>query len=245
MTNTAAQQKLAWAKRYAASHHPGFVDAETQYRKAIEELLTPETRAFDAGCGHGGPVQDHREEIALVAGADLDFAALKINPNLDGRAVMADLEHLPFCSEAFDLITSQWVLEHLPKPEITFSEFDRMLSPGGRFVTITPNLANPLMRLSRIMPTGIKSRLMAKLGRGEQDTYPTYYLANTITGLRKLGADVGWEIEKLETFGAPFYFIFSRMLFKLAIWMDKRDLKKPIAEHKAHIFIVFRKSAAS
>ena len=50
------------------------------------------------------------------------------------RSLRADAESLPFGAEGFDLVLGHAVLHHLPDLERAFSEFHRVLKPGGRIV---------------------------------------------------------------------------------------------------------------
>ena len=45
-----------------------------------------------------------------------------------------DAERLPFADESFDLVLGHAVLHHLPDVAQAFSEFHRVLRPGGTFV---------------------------------------------------------------------------------------------------------------
>ncbi len=51
---------------------------------------------------------------------------------LDVRAARADAESLPFPDASFDLVLGHAVLHHLPNLARAFSEFHRVLAPGGR-----------------------------------------------------------------------------------------------------------------
>jgi SAM-dependent methyltransferase len=53
---------------------------------------------------------------------------------LDVRTARADAESLPFPDESFDLVLGHAVLHHLPNLRRAFSEFHRVLRPGGRIV---------------------------------------------------------------------------------------------------------------
>jgi SAM-dependent methyltransferase len=53
---------------------------------------------------------------------------------LEVRALRADAESLPFRDQSFDLVLGHAVLHHLPDLERAFSEFHRVLNPGGRIV---------------------------------------------------------------------------------------------------------------
>jgi ubiquinone/menaquinone biosynthesis C-methylase UbiE len=43
----------------------------------------------------------------------------------------ADAEHLPFADESFDLVLGHAVLHHIPDLSRAFTEFERVLAPGG------------------------------------------------------------------------------------------------------------------
>src|ERR1700735_1486287 len=53
---------------------------------------------------------------------------------LDVRTARADAESLPFADASFDLVLGHAVLHHLPNLRRAFSEFRRVLRPGGRIV---------------------------------------------------------------------------------------------------------------
>ena len=53
---------------------------------------------------------------------------------LDVRATRADAEALPFADATFDLVLGHAVLHHLPNLPRAFTEFQRVLRPGGRIV---------------------------------------------------------------------------------------------------------------
>jgi ubiquinone/menaquinone biosynthesis C-methylase UbiE len=53
---------------------------------------------------------------------------------LQVRTARADAGSLPFADQSFDLVLGHAVLHHLPDLERAFSEFHRVLKPGGRIV---------------------------------------------------------------------------------------------------------------
>jgi ArsR family transcriptional regulator len=60
---------------------------------------------------------------------------LQKNTYLRDRA-MGSLEHLPFSSASFDVVTCNWVVEHLEAPAAVLAEVKRVLRPGGRLIII-------------------------------------------------------------------------------------------------------------
>jgi SAM-dependent methyltransferase len=62
------------------------------------------------------------------------LAALRDNAQrlaLEVRTEQVDAERLPFADESFDLVLGHAVLHHIPNLDRAFSEFSRVLSPGG------------------------------------------------------------------------------------------------------------------
>jgi SAM-dependent methyltransferase len=62
----------------------------------------------------------------------LDANAQRLGLSVD--AARADAESLPFADRSFDLVLGHAVLHHLPDLERAFTEFHRVLAPGGRLV---------------------------------------------------------------------------------------------------------------
>jgi len=97
-----------------------------------------EKKVLDAGCGPG-----KYAEILLAKGADLtgvDISesmieeAIKRNGNR-GRFIVHDLiELLPFQDQSFDVVICPLVLDYIFDWGPVFSEFNRILKPGGTFV---------------------------------------------------------------------------------------------------------------
>lgn len=97
-------------------------------------------RVLDAGCGTG------RATAALVArGADV--VAVDLGQRLVARTrqrcacrpLVGTVLSLPFPGDAFDVVLSTEVIEHLPEPAAAVKEFARVLKPGGHLVLSTPN----------------------------------------------------------------------------------------------------------
>jgi ubiquinone/menaquinone biosynthesis C-methylase UbiE len=62
------------------------------------------------------------------------LSALRANAQrlgLEVETVRVDAERLPFANDSFDLVFGHAVLHHIPDLERAFSEFERVLAPGG------------------------------------------------------------------------------------------------------------------
>jgi len=101
---------------------------------------TPESfrgkRVLDAGCGSGRHAYYAAKSGAEVWAIDIGSAVEVAKRNNQGHdnvhIAQADIHHLPFEPESFDLIYSIGVLHHLPDPESAFRNLLRYLKPGGR-----------------------------------------------------------------------------------------------------------------
>jgi len=127
----------------------GFPDAyETMFRRllsgsplAVEEGVRP--RVLDCGVGTGalslalgraaaGPFDLDGLDISvgMLAAADANLRAAGLNAALG----QADIRSLPYADDAFDLVMTSHVLEHLADPAAALTEMTRVLKPGGLLV---------------------------------------------------------------------------------------------------------------
>jgi ubiquinone/menaquinone biosynthesis C-methylase UbiE len=111
-------------------------------RKLLGTPLPQYDRSLEIGCGTGyftlNVLQDGivREAVATDISAGM-LDALQANAERIGIAVQTaacDAEELPFEDDSFDLVLGHAVLHHIPHLDRAFSEFRRVLRPGGEFI---------------------------------------------------------------------------------------------------------------
>jgi len=196
---------------------PGLVHPQIRYKTLLRNLLRPEVRWLDLGCGHEviRPWALHRGEEesaftgapAMSVGVDRDMAALQSNVCTPHR-VAADIQSLPFADDSFEVVTANMVLEHSENPAALMSEVWRVLRPKGVFVFHTPNKYYPMSVLAALLPDAVKSRLVALVSRRqEKDVYPTLFRVNTRSAISAYSVSAGfrikyWEILETLTFNA-------------------------------------------
>jgi len=106
---------------------------------------------LDVGCGNGhwtrilAPYLGPKAKITAV---DSDNRWYRENAELreylenSGKSFQlqeGDAQNLPFPADAFDLVTCQTVLIHVPDPAKAIGEMKRVLKPGGTLLCVEPN----------------------------------------------------------------------------------------------------------
>lgn len=214
------EQQETYRRRYAELN-PGWRPSSHVYQDLVSAHLTPETSVLDLGCGRGGVMERLHPSAGFVAGFDLDMQSLREHRASELALAYGPAEVLPYADQSFDLVCSSWVLEHLAEPGRVFAEVARVLSPGGRFVFLTPNARHPLLLLNRVLGW-TKGRLVERFyGRAEVDTFPAFYRANTPAQIERLARTVGLRRTALRLIGDPSYLAFNEGLFRLACSLER------------------------
>jgi SAM-dependent methyltransferase len=154
---------------------------------------------LDAGCGRRSRLAAHRDRIAELVGVDIDGSACAGNRALD-TVVVADLcSRLPFAAGSFDVVYSNFVIEHLNAPAVAFAEWRRLLREGGGLILLTSNRASPPVAIGGLIPRAVQVKLKrAGAGVAEVDVIPTRYRANTPRRLDELLVRAGFRPVAVE-----------------------------------------------
>src|SRR3954453_3705761 len=108
-------------------------------RKALGQPVHPTGRGLEIGAGTGYFSLNLLKQGSLSEATCTDVSpgmleALSASAerlHLDVETVVCDAESLPFESSSFDVVFGHAVLHHIPDLERAFSEFRRVLKPGG------------------------------------------------------------------------------------------------------------------
>ena len=222
----------AYRERYRAIR-PGWKSSGDQLEAMVRSHVTVRSRILDLGCGRGGVVELLWREVELAAGLDPDSPSLSEHRAQGMPVVRGVGERMPFVDESFDLIVCLWVLEHLKDPVEAFREVRRVLRPRGHFVFVTPNMRNPLMvanRIGKALPS-LQRRLVPRFyGRGEADTFPVQYRANTVEAVRGHAEAAGLQVYDLRVVPDPTYLAMNSLMFQASV-MSERLLPKGWGVH--------------
>jgi len=206
-----------WVRRYPDVKMP-----QTYFLWWYRQAARPGGMLLDVGCSDGGSVDHSKEAPAMTAvGADVDFEALKRNTFVKYK-VVASADALPFRDGVFDLVTAQYVIEHLGSPEKSFSEFSRVSRPGAYFIYMTTNAASYLGFMIKNIPRSLQGTIKKKfLKMGEEEIYPVFMKGNTRGKLAGNLVRAGFRNPDFIFVGGPFYFAFSYALFRTAVAIEK------------------------
>ena len=162
----------------------------------VRKYLRPDAQVLDIGAGAGERnTYDFRGRCARMVGVDFDDRVIK-NPLLDQGVVMKDAM-FPFADAQFDLAFNIYVLEHVDDADLFASEVARVLKPGGRLISMTPNRRHYVCLISALTPTRFHKWLNRGRGRDEDDTFPTCYRLNTGGAQKKCFAKHGLVAEEI------------------------------------------------
>lgn len=117
--------------------------------------------------------------------------------------IVCDISGPPFDNNSFDLIHCRWVLEHLKNLLKVFREFARVLKPSRHLLALTQNIFHYATVSERLTPQCFHRWWC----RWEEETFPTYYQANSVHKLRLLCTEAGLHIQNIELFEGPLHYL--------------------------------------
>lgn len=176
---------------------------------------------LDLGAGAGiVEAMNFKGHAREICGLDPDPRVVD-NPYLDEGKVGFG-ESIPYPDARFDLVFADNVLEHLPTPDQVFAEVARVLRPGGVFLAKTPNKWHYVPLIARLTPQAFHRWVVRWRGRAGEDVFPTRYRANSPADIKRLAAQAGLEVVRIELIeGRPEYLRFSTPTYLLG-WLYER-----------------------
>ncbi len=117
-----------------------YLDLSMFYKVLTGEIGRAESLA-DLGCGVGQTISVLLPYVGKIIGVDnspemLDMARKNLQSLQSVDLRLGNLEHLPLRDEEVEIVLATFVLHHIAQPSSVFSEFFRVLSPGGRLIVI-------------------------------------------------------------------------------------------------------------
>jgi 2-polyprenyl-3-methyl-5-hydroxy-6-metoxy-1,4-benzoquinol methylase len=208
------------------------VNGTLAFHTRVKALATPEMTVLDVGCGRGAVadrLQQHPwEQCRVLRGACREVIGIDVsdagreNSLIDEfRPIVGD--RWPVESASIDLLVSDAVLEHVPDPDLYFSECSRVVKPGGYICLRTPNRWSYVSLIASLVPNSMHARVvnLVQPGRGAQDVFPTYYRANTIRSVKRLLKAHHFEGCVYRHIAEPSYLGFSRWTYAFGVYLHR------------------------
>jgi len=222
MSNT--QPDSTWQSRALDKYYynrPGWTDGTTQFHVLIKSNIEANAIILEIGAGPTNKTTKLLASIGDVTGLDIDPEVK--NNKYCKDTIVYDGTHIPCEDNSFDVVVSNYVIEHVEYPLEICREIRRVLRPGGSFIFRTPNLWHYVSLGAKLTPHWFHELVANRLRNLDADSYepyPTFHRMNSRRICRKYLTETGFNIRILRTIEAePSYAMVSRFLFyPLMIW---------------------------
>jgi len=221
------------AERYNVMNRLMTAGQDQRWRRfVIKQAAIPrDGSVLDLATGTGDIAFEalHAEPSATVVGADFSLPMMIVGQrNTLGKHVEwcgADAMNLPFADEAFDAVTSGYLVRNVIDIQQTLHEQLRVLKPGGRIVILDtspppPGLLRPFIKIHLKYIIPFMGRLIS--GKNGADAYKylpeSTHSFKTPQELEAIMREVGIEKVNYKTF------MFGTMAVH---WGTKAETKKP------------------
>jgi SAM-dependent methyltransferase len=191
----------------------------------IRQYTKPSTRLLNLGTGPptSNKIRQFKGEVAEVVGADIDPIVLE-NSELDS-AVVIENGRIPLPDSSFDIVLSDYVLEHVENPAQYLTEVSRILRPGGSFFFRTPNLFHYVTAASALTPHWVHKAIANRvrgLSAEAHEPWRTHYRMNTRFRLQRLAAAAGYTVAEIRTIECePSYLMFHPAAFFVGLAYER------------------------
>jgi len=179
------------AEKYSKSK---IVDLASYHKKLKETqaLLKPDMHVLEFGCGTGSTAIEHAPHVKSIDAIDISENMLEIARR---KANEAGIDNIKFsrgtlpefkaADSIADVVLGLSILHLLPDLDIHLKEVERVLKPGGYFISSTACLGNSMWRHIKLI-----APLLKKLG-----LMPDFF-AFTENELASKISNAGFEIER-------------------------------------------------
>ena len=172
MNSTAVSEERERMRRFyqTSGDYKKLLEAHTEeylqpYIDTVRRHAQPGSKILDIGCGNGLSSYMLSERKYWVVGSDISSFFLMKYAHLQGSNLkyqVSDVLNLPFVDEAFDVVCSNELIEHVADAPGALTEMLRVLKKGGNFVVMGPNLCSPFWAL-----IDFTNMIIGKAGRHE------------------------------------------------------------------------------
>lgn len=181
----------SFSARLGTTLNAAVADAQTRSPRSVAVL--------DAGCGRTSPLVPLRGSIDRFIGVDIHAP----DPPLPWLDAFATVDLCQPCEafgvEGFDLVLSNFTMEHFTDPAAALSNMHRWLRPGGLVVVTTVNRRHPWVAAYLAMPVAWRQRLQPYVKASAADAHPLVGRCNDVPTIRSALTIAGFEDVQVET----------------------------------------------
>ena len=207
----------------------------------VREQARADARVLNLGAGpaSGEQIKSLKGEVRELVGADIDPIVLT-NDELDSALVIEN-GTLPVPDASFDMVFSDYVLEHVEHPVQFLSETWRVLKPGGTYLFRTPNFFHYVTLISYMTPHWFHSLVanrVRSLPKEAHEPWPTFYRLNSRGAVKRAAERAGFRTVDLRMVEyEPSYLMFHTAPFLLGVAYERLvNRSEMLAGLRANIF---------
>jgi len=155
------------------------LDRRWKRRLIDRAAIGPADRVLDLACGTGDLLVAAAERARSAVGVDITHRMLQLARERVNRGegaaphfVVADMLALPFGAPRFTMVSTGYGLRNVPDLRAALSEIERVLLPGGRFVSLDFNRPrHPVVRAAYLAYLTVVGAVLGFILHGDPDTY--------------------------------------------------------------------------
>lgn len=206
----------------------------------VRPLLKPGVAILDVGAGRSPTIaREHRPSGCRYVGLDVSEDELRnAAPGAYDRTIAHDITKPLAADEAFDLVLSWQVLEHVKPLDQALDNLRAVLHPGGTMLAQLSGSFSAFALLARAVPHRLRVWALARyLGHPEEEKFPTHYDHCYARALERMLAP--WTSVTLHPFyrGAV-YFGMWRPLQRAYLGYESLIARRDVRNLATHYLIV-------
>ncbi len=199
--------------------HTKFSVAEF-YRNRSTILSQNKYLCIDLGSGRKLTYQMNNYKNIILT--DIDYKSLLLNKATENRINLDLNNNLSFMDKSCDLITSEFVFEHISDKDLMIQEISRILKYNGKAIILFSSGNAEFAILNRLLPEKIKSLLLKYLFNDytKKRGHKVYYGNCNYNAIKLIIEKCGLTVidSKVSYFSAPYFAFFPPLYFVILIW---------------------------
>lgn len=199
--------------------HTKFSIAEF-YRDRSTILSQNKAICIDLGSGRKLTYQmNNYKNIVLT---DIDYKSLLLNKAAENRINLDLNNHLPFMDNSCDLITSEFVFEHISDKDLLIQEIKRILKSKSKAIMLFSSGNAEFAILNRLLPKKLTFFLLKYIFNDytEKRGHKVYYGNCNYNAIKLIIEKCGLTVidSKVSYFSAPYFAFFPPLYFVILVW---------------------------